>query len=52
MWISAEFKIYLIKEFQRLKGIAQRQLSVLTDSNHLRNIKRLSGKSYLDAGDK
>ena len=26
MWISAEFKIYLIKEFQRLKQIEQKQL--------------------------
>ncbi|MDI6795211.1 MAG: BRO family protein, partial [bacterium] len=26
MWISAEFKIYLIKEFQRLKDEEQRQL--------------------------
>ena len=26
MWISAEFKIYLIKEFQRLKGEEQKQL--------------------------
>ena len=26
MWISAEFKIYLIKEFQRLKEIEQKQL--------------------------
>jgi hypothetical protein len=26
MWISAEFKIYLIKEFQRLKDIEQKQL--------------------------
>jgi hypothetical protein len=26
MWISAEFKIYLIKEFQRLKEVEQKQL--------------------------
>ena len=26
MWISAEFKIYLIKEFQRLKDVEQKQL--------------------------
>ncbi|MCK5110307.1 MAG: KilA-N domain-containing protein [Arcobacteraceae bacterium] len=27
MWISAEFKIYLIKEFQRLKDKEQEQIS-------------------------
>lgn len=39
MWISAEFKIYLIKEFQRLKSLEQTQLDwdvkrILTKINY------------------
>lgn len=30
MWISAEFKIYLIQEFQRLKDQEQKQLGWVT----------------------
>ena len=38
--------------FQKLKEIATRQLSVLTDSNHLRDIKRLSERTLLDSEEK
>ena len=39
MWISPEFKIYLIKEFQRLKDEEQKQLGwdikrILTKINY------------------
>ena len=38
MWISPEFKIYLIKEFQRLNTIAIRQMQTLT-AHTLKHLK-------------
>jgi hypothetical protein len=39
MWISPEFKIYLIKEFQRLNEIAIRQMQVLTSAPAIKQLK-------------
>ena len=36
-WISVEFKLYLIREFQRLNEIAIRQMKILTTS-HIRSL--------------
>ncbi len=45
MWISAEFKIYLIKEFQRLKEIEQAQLGW----DIKRNLARINYRIHTDA---
>ena len=45
MWISAEFKIYLIKEFQRLKEEEQKQLGW----DIRRNLTKLNCKIHTDA---
>ena len=45
MWISAEFKIYLVKEFQRLKEQEQKQLGW----NIRRNLTKLNYKIHTDA---
>ena len=45
MWISAEFKIYLVKEFQRLKEQEQKQLGW----NIRRNLAKLNYKIHTDA---
>lgn len=45
MWISAEFKIYLIKEFQRLKEEEFKQLGW----NIRRNLTKLNYKIHTDA---
>ena len=45
MWISAEFKIYLIKEFQRLKEEEQKQLGW----DIRRNLTKLNYKIHADA---
>jgi len=45
MWISAEFKIYLIKEFQRLKEEEQKQLGW----DIRRNLTKLNYKIHTDA---
>ena len=45
MWISAEFKIYLIKEFQRLKNKEQNKLSW----NIKRNIAKINYRIHTDA---
>lgn len=39
MWISPEFKIYLIKEFERLKSVEQRQLGWNNTSGEIGEIK-------------
>jgi hypothetical protein len=48
MWISAEFKIYLIKEFQRLKDTEQKllgwdarrqQMRLLTEDRHIQKLE-------------
>lgn len=45
MWISAEFKIYLIKEFQRLKEIEQEQLGW----DIRRNLTKINYRIHTDA---
>lgn len=45
MWISAEFKIYLIKEFQRLKEEEQKQLG----GDIKRNLARINYRIHTDA---
>ena len=45
MWISAEFKIYLIKEFQRLKQNEQKQLGW----DIRRNLAKINYKIHTDA---
>ncbi len=45
MWVSAEFKIYLIKEFQRLKEIEQKQLGW----DIRRNLTKINYQIHTDA---
>lgn len=45
MWISAEFKIYLIKEFQRLKEAEQKQLGW----DIKRNLARINYRIHMEA---
>jgi len=45
MWISAEFKVYLIKEFQRLKEIEQAQLGW----DIKRNLAKINYRIHTDA---
>jgi hypothetical protein len=47
MWISPEFKIYLIKEFQRLKDDENRRLSL--DWNLTRTLSKLNYRIHTDA---
>jgi hypothetical protein len=47
MWISAEFKIYLIKEFQRLKEDENRRLSLAWNLN--RTLSKLNYRIHTDA---
>ena len=47
MWISAEFKIYLIKEFQRLKDDESRRLSLAWNLN--RTLSKLNYRIHTDA---
>jgi len=46
-WISAEFKLYLIKEFQRLKEDENRRLSL--DWNLNRTLSKINYKIHTDA---
>ncbi len=45
MWISAEFKIYLVKEFQRLKEIESKEL----DWNFKRTLTKINYRIHTDA---
>lgn len=47
MWISPEFKIYLIKEFQRLKDDENQRLSLAWDLN--RTLSKLNYRIHTDA---
>ncbi len=47
MWISAEFKIYLIKEFQRLKDSESKMLKI--DWNLQRTLSKINYKIHTDA---
>lgn len=47
MWISPEFKIYLIKEFQRLKEEESRRLSKAWDLN--RTLSKINYRIHTDA---
>jgi hypothetical protein len=47
MWISPTFKIYLIKEFQRLKDDENRRLSLAWNLN--RTLSKLNYRSHTDA---
>lgn len=47
MWISAEFKIYLIKEFQRLKEDENRRLSLAWNLN--RTLAKINYRLHTDA---
>jgi hypothetical protein len=47
MWISAEFKIYLIREFQRLKEDENRRLSLAWNLN--RTLSKLNYRIHTDA---
>lgn len=47
MWISPTFKIYLIKEFQRLKDDENRRLSLAWDLN--RTLSKLNYRIHTDA---
>ena len=46
-WISVEFKLYLIKEFQRLKEDESRRLSLAWNLN--RTLSKLNYRSHTDA---
>jgi hypothetical protein len=46
-WISSEFKLYLIKEFQRLKEDENRRLSLAWDLN--RTLSKLNYRIHTDA---
>jgi hypothetical protein len=46
-WVSVEFKLYLIKEFQRLKEDENRRLSLAWDLN--RTLSRLNYRIHTDA---
>ncbi len=47
MWISPEFKIYLVKEFRRLKEDENRRLSLAWDLN--RTLSKLNYRIHTDA---
>jgi len=47
MWISPEFKIYLVKEFRRLKEDENRRLSLTWDLN--RTLSKLNYRIHTDA---
>jgi hypothetical protein len=47
MWISAEFKIYLIREFQRLKDDESRRLSLAWNLN--RTLSKLNYRIHTDS---
>ena len=47
MWISPEFKVYLIKEFQRLKEDESRRLSLAWNLN--RTLSKLNYRIHTDA---
>lgn len=47
MWISPEFKVYLIKEFQRLKDDESRRLSLAWNLN--RTLSKLNYRIHTDA---
>ncbi len=47
MWISPEFKIYLVKEFRRLKEEENRRLSLAWDLN--RTLSKLNYRIHTDA---
>lgn len=47
MWISPEFKIYLVKEFRRLKDEESRRLSLAWDLN--RTLSKLNYRIHTDA---
>lgn len=47
MWISPEFKIYLVKEFQRLKDDENRRLSLAWNLN--RTLSKLNYRIHTDA---
>ena len=47
MWISPEFKVYLIKEFQRLKADENRRLSLEWDLNRV--LSKLNYRIHTDA---
>lgn len=47
MWISPEFKVYLIKEFQRLKDDENRHLSLAWNLN--RTLSKLNYRIHTDA---
>jgi hypothetical protein len=47
MWISPEFKIYLVKEFRRLKEDENRRLSLAWDIN--RTLSKLNYRIHTDA---
>jgi len=46
-WVSVEFKLYLIKEFQRLKGDENRRLSLTWNLN--RTLSKLNYRIHTDA---
>ena len=46
-WISVEFKLYLIKEFQRLKDDESRRLSLAWNLN--RTLSKLNYRIHTDA---
>lgn len=46
-WVSVEFKLYLIKEFQRLKADENRRLSLAWDLN--RTLSKLNYRIHTDA---
>ena len=46
-WVSVEFKLYLIKEFQRLKEDENRRLSLAWDLN--RTLSKLNYRIHTDA---
>jgi phage regulator Rha-like protein len=47
MWISPEFKIYLVKEFRRLKDDENRRLSLAWNLN--RTLSKLNYRIHTDA---
>ena len=50
-WISAEFNLYLVQEFERLNQIAKKQLESLKNTPSIKKIEELDDTKLLDDKD-
>ena len=51
-WISPTFKLYLITEYQRLKEIAEYQLTILNEKDFMKALKKLNDNVYVEQKNK